>query len=471
MSDTSEFKAVIAPLLARYRSDPVGWARAIHGMEPDHNQQAVMQAIADGKRQISVRSGHGVGKTRMLSLVVSWFCNTRWPWKVVMTAPTATQLWDSLWPEVRSRFRELPGGLSEMFEVGAERISLKADPDNCFVSPRTSQKDRPEAIQGIHSENVLLLLDEASAIPDEIFIAGYGSMSGEHAHTILTGNPTRRTGFFANTHLDPEFRAGWNTFHINGEHSKWVSRQFIDDIIRMFGRDSNEYRVRVLGEFPDSDSDVLIKRALVEAACHREIVCPAQRPVWGIDPARFGRDSTAFSERFGNYFKRPIRWPKEDTMQLTGRILNEVVQRPSPMRPALILVDVIGVGSGVVDRCREIPELQPLVRGVNVTEAAPPGSRGYRLRDHLWLAMYDWLLTGKGHIDHDEEMIQDLTTPTYQFNSEAQYRIESKDAMRKRSQRSPDLADSMCLTFAGPASIIATGRMNSVPVKSRVRVV
>lgn len=467
----SEFSQVIAQFVARFRHDPVGYALAMHQMEMDDWQASLSRDIDRGIRQHTIKSGHGVGKTKELSLIVSWWANTRYPWRIVMTAPTSTQLWDGLWPEVCARFKELNPILSSQFDIKAERIELKEDPENCFITARGSRKDQPEAIQGIHSPNALILADEASGIPDEVFNAGMGSMSEKNACVILTGNPTRRSGFFYETHTSPSLRDDWNRITVSGLDSKFVDRDFVNSIIKRCGLDSNEYRIRVLGEFPKSELDVLIDRDLVTASFDRQIDRPDQKPVWGIDPARYGRDSTVFTPRWGNYVGAQEVWPKEDTMQLTGRIRSRFQSMSPARQPAEINIDVIGIGSGVCDRLREFEDMRGLINMVNVTEASPPMSRGYRLRDHLWLQALDWLEKKAGHIDASAELADELSTPTYRMHSDGRYQIESKDDMQKRGHRSPNRADSFNLTFAGDQAILAGNPRWGGSVRSKVRVV
>lgn len=473
MTSSLDFRQAIAAFRAEFVNDPIGYARVVHGMEPDDNIRPMFEAVARGDRQISVRSGRGVGKTRGLSLLVSWYCNTRWPWRIVMTAPTAGQLWDGLWPEIRARFAELNPLLREMFIVGAERIELAADPDNCFISPRSSSKERPEALQGLHSPNMFILVDEASGVADEVFTAGLGSMSEENACVILTGNPTRRSGFFYRTHSDPGMRESWTRIHVSALESKWVTRKMVEEITRnsVGGINSNDYRVHVLGEFPLSDDDVLIPRTLVEAAFTRDIEKPTHAPVWGLDPARFGRDVTVFTQRWGNYFGAQEVWPKEDIMQTAGRVRNRFDLLSMEKQPVEILIDVIGIGSGLCDRLREFPDMRSIIKMINVTETSPAGSRGYKMRDHLWLCAYDWFESKVGHVEKSELLADELSAPTYDFMSDGRYVIESKDKMKARGVQSPNRADSFNLTFASKQATLAGNKRHHGTIKSKVKVV
>lgn len=473
----SEFQSLFREFVGRYRNDLVGYARDIHKIEFDRNQRPIAEAIQRGDRLISVRSGHGVGKTTVLSVAACWFPNTRYPMKVAMTAPSAKQLWDALWPDTRARFRELPPFLAESWNILAERIEHRADPDNSFISPATATKENPESIAGKHSENILLICDEASGIPDEVFVAGSGSMSGHNAQTILAGNPIRRSGFFYRTHRDPLLMVDWSRFHISALDSSFVDPNGLPKQIRtMFGEDSNEYRVRVLGEFPETDDESFISAKLVAEAQARQIMRPPVRPIWGVDPARFGRDATAFAERFGAYTERIVSWRGKDTMQICGLLVDMYRACPPGHEPSQILVDVIGIGAGVVDR---LGELELPVVGVNVAESSPMGSRGYRLRDELWIRGREVLANRTHRLPPDERsgdgrsnstLADQLSQPHYEFRSDGTIVIESKESMKKRGLSSPDRADAWLNTFAGDEAVLIgqASRWGASSLASRV---
>jgi hypothetical protein len=126
-------------------------------------------------------------------------------------------------------------------------------------------------------------------------------------------------------------------------------------------------------------------------------------------------------------------------------------------RPDVVCVDSIGLGGGVADRLRE---LGVNVRDVNVSETAAMNPQAAKLRDELWLSTRDWLATRAVHIPKHDDLRQELVAPTYTFLSNGKLKVEGKGDMKKRGMRSPDLADALCLTFAGEAALIA-GRASS----------
>ena len=436
-----------------YRDDPVKFVVEVLGAKPLPYQAEFLQAIADGERKMSVRSGHGTGKSTSASWAMLWYVLLRFPNKVVVTAPTSGQLFDALFAELKRWINELPKQLQPMLTVKSDRVELAAAPSEAFISARTSRAETPEALAGVHSENVLLVVDEASGVPEKVFEAAAGSMSGHSATTILLSNPTRSSGTFFESQT--RLAGSWWTRRWSCVDSPLVSDEFVDEMRMRYGEDSSAFRIRVLGEFPLSDDNTIIPFHLVESAMHRDIeITPDLRPVWAVDPARFGADRTAFCKRVGNVVTEIKSWQGLDLMQTVGRVMAEYEALPMSQRPSEIMVDSIGVGGGVVDRLRE---LGAPVRGVNVSEAPSMGQTYNNLRTELWFKTKAWLEDRSCRIPDNDDLVADLTGIRYSFTSSGKMQAESKDAMKKRGLKSPDLADALCLTMASDAITALSG--------------
>ena len=213
--------------IKKFRKDPNLFVSKVLGATPDKWQSEVMQAVADGNRGVSIRSGHGVGKTSCLSWLALWWIASHYHAKVVITAPTSAQLHDALLPEAKSWLKQAPDGFKEMFTIKAERIELAADPERNFISARTSRAEQPDALQGVHAEHVLLIGDEASGIPEQVYEAAGGSMSAHHATMVLAGNPVRSSGYFYETFHKLSDR--WKTFHVSCEDTSRVSDEYVEE--------------------------------------------------------------------------------------------------------------------------------------------------------------------------------------------------------------------------------------------------
>ena len=447
----------LVDFVSAYKDDPVAFVREILGAEPFDYQQALLVDIANGERKISVRSGHGTGKSTTFSWAMLWFAMTRFPFKVVVTAPTSGQLFDALFAELKRWINELPEALRPILDVKNDRVSLLAAPSEGFISARTSRAETPEALAGVHSANVMLVVDEASGVPEQVFEAAAGSMSGHSAVTLLASNPTRSSGTFFETQT--RLSGSWKCHHWSCAKSPLVSRDFIEEMKLRYGEESNAYRIRVLGEFPLADDDTIVPFHLVDAAVHRDIEPDEQATViWGLDVARFGSDKTALAKRQGNTITEINSWQGLDLMQTVGRVKAEYDGLPLSVRPSEIMVDVIGMGGGVVDRLRE---LGLPVRGINVAESPSMKDTYTNLRAELWFKMRGWLEQRGAKLPRNEQLIAELTSIRYSFVSSGKMKAEGKDDMRKRGLASPDLADAVCLTLASDAATALGGRAST----------
>jgi phage terminase large subunit len=385
----------------------------------------------------------------------------------VVTAPTSAQLYDALFAELKRWVKELPQPIQDLLDVKQERIELKASATEAFISARTSRAEQPEALQGVHSDNVMLVADEASGVPEAVFEAAAGSMSGHNALTILLGNPVRSSGFFFDTHN--RLKDEWWTKRVSCIDSARVSKEYVDDMKSRYGEESNAFRIRVLGEFPKSDDDTIIPMDLLESAKHRDTRAYEDAPIiWGLDVARFGSDSSVLCKRQSNVVHTLERWRNLDLMQLTGAVVAQYEACDHKNRPAEILVDSIGLGAGVVDRLRE---LKLPARGINVSESPAMGGTYLNLRAELWHKAKAWLEKRDCKIPNNEDLIGELATVRYTFTSNGKIKIESKDDIRRRGLKSPDMADAFVLTFAADAATISWGSSSSwnKPIKRLIR--
>ena len=440
-------------VVQRYAKRPTLFVREILGVEPLPYQAEFLEAIASGERKISVRSGHGTGKSTAASWAMLWFFLMHYPNKVVVTAPTSSQLFDALFAELKRWINELPPAMQQLVNVKSDRVEHVAAPSEMFISARTSRAETPEALAGVHSEHVMLVVDEASGVPEQVFEAAAGSMSGHSAVTIMLSNPTRSSGTFYESQT--RLSDSWWTRRWSCVDSPLVSDEFVEEMRQRYGEESNAFRIRVLGEFPLADDDTIIPFHLVESATHRDVeVSDETKPVWGLDVARFGTDCTALCKRQGPVVTEIRSWRGLDLMQTVGRVVAEYEALSPSNRPREILVDSIGIGSGVVDRLRE---LELPVRGINVAESPSMKETYTNLRSELWFKTKAWLEDRSCKLPPNDQLIAELTSIRYSFTSSGKMKAESKDEMRRRGLSSPDLADALCLTMASDAATALSG--------------
>ena len=428
--------------LLRWRAEgPALFAQQALGASPTEQQWQASRELVKSRR-VSIRSGHGTGKSAFMSWSILWALVCYHPVKVPVTAPTGHQLSDVLWAELAMWWRKMPPDLMAEFEWAAERFYRKDVPQEAFAAARTSRPEKPEALQGFHAENVVFVIDEASGIPDEVFQVAEGALSTDGAFVVMAANPTRMDGYFYDSHHKQ--RGRWAALHWNAEDSPLVSRDYIEDMAAKYGRESAIYRIRVRGEFA-GNPDGVIPLDLIEGAISREVNAYGPER-WGLDVARFGEDRTALAKRHGNSMLVPVKaWRGKDLMQTAGLV--KIEYDNAQRKPEAICVDVIGLGAGVADRMRELG--LPVV-AVNVAESPSASERYNRLRDELWFKAREWFAGRDVKIVKDDELTAELTMPNYKVLSTGKIQVESKDEIKKRAggNRSPDLADAFCLTFA-----------------------
>lgn len=451
-------------LLEDWAFSPERFVEEALGATPAKWQREALQALASEDR-IAVRSGNGVGKTTFLSWAILWFLLTRFPVVIPCTAPSEAQLTGSLWREIRKWKAKLPKPLANLIEVSEEKVSFTDRRGESFAIARTSRKENPEALQGFHEDNLLFIIDEASGVDDMIFQVAQGSLSTPFAKILMTGNPTRTSGYFYNAfHASRDL---WRTFKVSifdcaDMPYMDAERQAKDIADSWGGENSPQYQIRALGEFPSGQDNAVIPIYLLEAAVGRDVKRHGLY-VWGVDVARFGDDRSALAKRQGNHLIEPVKWWRgKDLMQTAGLIALEYEE--ARVKPEVIYIDTIGLGAGVKDRLKEqgLP-----VRGINVAESASIKERYMRLRDELWFRGFEWFNSKEVVIPNQPALIAELSAPTYEVTSTGKVKVESKDEIKERLPFSPDLADAFLLTFAAPKR---TGKMKPLEaVKTKLR--
>lgn len=465
--------AIYLELRECWRDSPLLYVRQRFGMEPTWQQAAILEALAPYGAKVSVRSGHGIGKTTSAALAMCWLLETHEFAKIPCTAPSAHQLRDVLWGElskwrrqadVQSAARGDPPRLwlSRLFKLVLDALyDPSAREWGAFA--RTAKAEHPEALQGFHAPTLLFVVDEASGVPEPIFEAAEGALSTPGARVLFLGNPTRTSGTFYDSHHTN--RSGYTALHFRSQDSPLVAPEYRSTLVRKWGEGSNVVRVRADGDFPRQADDVLISLDMTEPCLARDPVPGTGIRKLGVDVARFGADRTTLVLRQGRVVDHLKVYAKLDTMQTVGAILAVL----DPWEVDEIAVDVVGLGSGVYDRLHELAQqgrLRCPIQAVNVAEAPPPvltkgEPRPRLLRDYLWLEMAKWLREDAPvFCAEDREACEDLAgelaSAGYRLDSDGRLVVEPKEAMVKRLGHSPDLADGLGCTFAVPKPKSAT---------------
>ena len=438
-----------------YAWHPVELAEDLLGVRPDPKQAAVLCDLAE-HRCVAVRSGHGVGKTLTAAVAVLWWLLFRPFAKVACTAPTQHQLHDLLWAEI-SRLVHGSRFASGLLEVTDTRVYRKGMKNIWFAAARTANK--PEGLAGRHGDWLLYVVDEASGVPDQTMQVVDGALTTKGARLLMLGNPTRRNGYFFDAfHKD---RAAWRLHHISSEESPWVDPEYPKAMAAKWGRDSDVYRVRVLGEFPKGEEDTFIGLELVEVAQAREAEPEGAVACIGVDVARFGEDETAICIRRGHHVPPLDCRRGQDTQETAGRVLAHARRLlEEGAGRVVVCVDDTGVGGGVTDALRgSIAELG--LKGITVRACNFGGSGDGKHYDDAatwwWAEVRDALKEGLA-LPRDEDLAGQLASRKFAVTRRGTIRLESKAEMKRRGLPSPDRADALALTFAareGAAQVTA----------------
>jgi len=174
----------------------------------------------------------------------------------------------------------------------------------------------------------------------------------------------------------------------------------------------------------------------------------------GIDPSRGGKDETAISRRYDNWFDELLHYPGsqvQDGPAAAALVISALAGQDAPVN-----VEITGVGTSVYDSLK--------ATGVNAKIVDP--AAGSTMRDKtgrlkmrntraaMWWSLREALDPRTGNdiaLPDDRQMLADLCAPRYEA-SVAGITIEPKDSSRsgartikKRLGRSPDRGEAVIL--------------------------
>jgi len=452
----------------KFRQDPAFFHREVLGYEPWEKQLEISLSIRDN-RNTAVRSNNGSGKTYHAAREALRFLYAYGPDAVVInTAPTWTQVENQFWRYFRDAYQKA------LVPLGGKLLKTKLELDETwFAIGIANDEHNMEGFQGWHAKKMLVIFDEASGISAPIHQAALGAMAGgEVVRFLMLGNPTLNSGPFCDAFKDPTF----NKIHISAFDTPnvqakaqivpgLVTWEFVEEVRRKYGEDSDIYRIRVLGEFPQKASNTLISIDAVESAFNadREFINQDDDTA-GLDVARYGDDDSALVRRTGN--KAKVEWVVNgnNTMELAGKAALYLRDNPK----LRLYIDIIGVGAGVFDRLREQPDIASRVYGVNVAGKARDDSEYINIRVESWANVRDWL---RDAVLEKHEGFYELAQPKYKINSNGKLQLESKDDMKKRGVPSPNcfVAGTMVATPHGviPIEYAVAGTVVSTPMGPR----
>lgn len=444
------------PLAFVYWAFPWGLPGALaHEDGPDTWQREVLLELehslrtTDGAVRIAVSSGNGIGKGALTAWVVLWFNVTRPNGQGVVTANTADQLTSKTWREVAKWHN-----LSRVKHWGvwqATKFSHAWSPETWYVSALPWSEHRSEAMAGTHEDHVLIVQDEASAIPDLIWDTLEGAMTTKGSIWLAFGNPTRNTGRFKEIFPPGRFAHRWQTHRIDSRTCKQPNQAQLRQWIEDYGEDSDFVKIHVKGEHPAQSEAQFIGEDLVQLALHREVAPFLHLPkVLGVDVARTGSARTVLLMRQGC----KILWAREWRNKRVDEVATLVRSSMELERPDATFIDAVGIGAGVYDLLRHTGHNVIAVNGAGAvpdTVSLPslPSEKDlyYNMRACMWGRMRQWLEEWGCLPPELTDLILELQAPEYTYANKDRILLESKEHMLERGVVSPDYADALSLTF------------------------
>lgn len=472
----------LAEFIARFYDDPLGFVMAVFpwgestlpdgSFNPLHDKKGPEEWQRDELNQIgdhiknnrhligmgldplvyrsATASGHGVGKSALVSWIIWFLMSTRVDTRMAVTASTQFQLEDKTWPEL-AKWRELAIN-KHWFDWTATGLTFAAYPDdkrkNYKATAATVSETNTEAFAGLHNEGktVAIIFDEASGVLSKIWEVADGALTDGEAFFWAFGNPTRPEGEFADC-FDKHAHL-YKTRHVDSRSVSFTNKNALNDILAKYGLDSDEARVRVLGQFPSNSEEGFFPLDAIEAAMRREDAYDAGAAlIMGVDGSR-----SPSGDRFRITYRQGRDARSIPSLSLPGMntldAVRVVSKEADKVRPDAIVIEGTGPTTGLIDLLKD--------RGYPVFEVYPgaPSSRPQEFQNNRaeWMfEMREWLWE-KGVLPSDADgknLRTEMLGIRYGYQKQTlKMFIESKQDMKARGLPSPDETDSLMLTFA-----------------------
>lgn len=470
-----------------YHEDPVDFAEQFLGEDLWDTQRDMLRSVV-ANTWTSVKACHSSSKTRTAAYLVLWWL-TRYQKEamVVTTAPGQRQVKGLLWREiswlVKNRCRGLiPEPVGANLQISEKRFAMG-------FTARIDSTDEAVRWQGPHSENTLIIIDEAPGVPGQAYAALKGIMASGHCRVLELGNPTVPTGNFYESHTakrdlrNPITISVFDTPNLrdlgipararSDEELKpllelsddqlddnarpyLATRRWVRDCWRDWGP-SPLWDGRVLGEFPQQSTHALIHLAWINQAIARDPIVKPTVIHCGLDVAGPGEDETVLIARRSGHVISGNSWHVEEP---TGEIKSALQHLHREHGCGLVVnVDCVGIGYHMALRLAEwaaefnrnhTAEKHIRIVPVNVAEAAVDSEQFANAKaEYYWslrLMFHDGDISGLGNCH--EKLQGQLATLQYQHTTKGgKIAIESKREMVKRGLKSPDWAEALMLAF------------------------
>lgn len=450
---------------SEYLTDPALWAKEVLGKTMWSKQREIATSIVENTHT-AVVSCNGAGKSGLAGMLAVWWVAVHEPKEVavICSAPTYVQIARVLFTEMKNNFDlakangvTLPGHINQSQEWKL---------DDGFVMAwgrRPADKDLISSFQGIHRRYVMVILDEAGGIPEDLYTATEAVTNTEGARVLAIGNPdSRGTPFHKIFREDPTWHkikiSAFDTPNFTGEEvpeelkplliqTSWVERQKIS-----WGEDSARYKSKILAEFPDEADNTFFSQSAIDRGVDTDIEEDYNNEAWlGVDLARFGEDNSEVYINRGGRCRKIATWTKATSIESATRIHNLAIEHGATQ----VRIDAAGLGGPIVDQVAALANDKYIVISMLGSAASPDNTRWINARAHNYDTLREAMLDGKIDIDPDDkQLLDEMLMIQYKFSPKGAIQIESKDDMRSRGVKSPDSLDALVYATANLDHII-----------------
>lgn len=423
---------------------PREWQEDINTIIRDHlaNPATRYQPL-----QISVASGHGIGKSAEMGMLSNWAMSCWDDARIVTTANTEGQLRTKTAPEIGKWFRM--SLTAHWFDVQAMSIKSR-DPehgDSWRQDFIPWSEHNTEAFAGLHNKGkiILLLFDEASKIHDKVWEVAEGALTDENTVIIwvVFGNPTRNSGRFRECFR--KFKHRWVNRQIDSRTVPGTNKAYLQRLVDDHGEDSDLVKVRVRGQFPSQSAMQFISETDADNARNTHLR-PEQYSfapkIIGVDPAWTGDDMLEIVLRQGLYSKSLATIPRNDN---DVQVANLIARLEDEHQADAVFIDA-GYGTGIKSAGDVMGRSWRLI-----WFSGKPVDDGYlNQRAYMWGQLKRWLKAGGAIDPKDQGLYDDLVGPETVPRLDGKIQLESKEDMKERGLPSPNKGDALALTFAEP---------------------
>lgn len=441
--------------LAKKIKDSPRWlAKKIFGIKTWDKQEEIIKSIF-AHRRTAVRGCVSSTKTFAAALAtMAWLLAYPQTGRVFHLAPSFRQVDKNLWGYLKALDAKATKNGTPLGAKVYEIPRMVFGPGWEYVGFSTKN---PHNVHGIHGPNDLIILDDAHGIDQPIFTELENMFAGGNTHLLMLFNAVVLQGeTYDCTHSQ---KGLWNNITITFDDLLMaykaghiipgaLQQEAVDIWARKFGIKSSFYQSKVNAVYPKEEKDSVIPLSFIEKAIVREVPKAGEGQMWyGQDVARFGDDESALCPIEG---RRQLPIEAEQGARITetsGKLVAAL-----RAKPGTAAVDVIGMGSGVVDNCKEENEE---VIPVNVAESSEVldevGKQKFAdLRSEMYWGLREALDPDNPDalaIDpQDKQLHGELSAIKWRFDSKGRIRVEAKADMKKRLHgQSPDRADAFAL--------------------------